>query len=161
MKHTIVTVINTICHCFLIMGPPCILLLIAFRNVELMRALSNSCRLMDVFIIPLLKVNCDYNEVTSQTIQIWQNCTYKAIPICIDKPAHNGYMIIIMDNMFWTRVGIVKWPELRSPPFLYCLQPVDALQWDDDNVEVAKCWPMRRHPNAFMCIFLCSLCPAV
>ena len=38
--------------------------------VELMRALSNSCRLMDVFIIPLLKVNCDYNEVTSQTIQI-------------------------------------------------------------------------------------------
>ena len=70
MKHTTVTVINTICHCFLIMGPPCILLLIAFRNVELMRALSNSCRLMDVFIIPLLKVNCDYNEVTSQTIQI-------------------------------------------------------------------------------------------
>ena len=68
--------------------------------------------------------------------------TYKAIPICIDKPAHNGYMIIIMDDMIWTRVGIVKWPELRSPPYLYSLQPVDALQWDDDNVEVAKCWPM-------------------
>ena len=97
--------------------------------------------------------------------------TYKAIPICIDKPAHNGYMIIIMDNMIWTRVGIVKWPELRSPPYLYSLQPVDALQWDDDNVEVARCWPMTElqrggilmHLCAFphyTRIFLCSLSPS-